>query len=363
MIRSTALIIAIAVAQGAFARGDLPGRAPGTLTQNFAPSPYSVEVTADFAEVSNLSASSLGLTAQVIAPIDMPGIVLRLPAAGVTIPAAFPVIVDITPPALGGLEFEGVAMVILDTPDLPYSPYSRLRLFSAHDGGPFVDITEEFSEGSYRVRGSQGEFSEFLIVLDERDPAAIVTTKFARLSALIATHTIAIDDTVEATLNGLLGSAQASFTVNDIDAAKVDIAAFEAAVAATTSGQVPNVWRSLEDVTNVNGLLRAAAGTLYFSLEDARDTDLDGLYDWQDNCRDIANPAQCDTDGDGFGNICDGDFDGNNIINSFDLTAMRNAFGSAGVTDTDLDCDGMTNSFDLSLFRELFGSPPGPGIP
>ena len=39
----------------------------------------------------------------------------------------------------------------------------------------------------------------------------------------------------------------------------------------------------------------------------AVDTDGDGILDDTDNCLDVANADQRDTDGDGFGNRCDTD--------------------------------------------------------
>lgn len=90
------------------------------------------------------------------------------------------------------------------------------------------------------------------------------------------------------------------------------------------------------------------------------DTDSDGIEDDADNCRTDANADQCDTNGDGFGNLCDADITNDGIVNSFDLSAMRQQFGTSGPNDADLNCDNIVNSFDLSIMRQNFGSEPGP---
>ncbi|NND60604.1 MAG: hypothetical protein HKN49_10080, partial [Gammaproteobacteria bacterium] len=93
---------------------------------------------------------------------------------------------------------------------------------------------------------------------------------------------------------------------------------------------------------------------------DQLDSDTDNVGDVCDNCTVVANASQCDTNGDGFGNACDADLDNNNIVNSFDLSLLRDAFGSSGVNDADLNCNGIVNSFDLTEMRNAFGTNPGP---
>ena len=91
------------------------------------------------------------------------------------------------------------------------------------------------------------------------------------------------------------------------------------------------------------------------------DTDGDGVPDVNDNCTLVPNADQRDSNGDGYGNICDGDLDNSGgIVNFADLAAFRAAFGTS---DPDADFDGsagIVNFGDLAIFRSLFGQPPGP---
>ena len=89
------------------------------------------------------------------------------------------------------------------------------------------------------------------------------------------------------------------------------------------------------------------------------DCEMDGVPDSSDNCWTFDNADQRDTDGDGHGNRCDGDFNQDCIINAGDLGFFRSVFFSTDV-DADLDGDGSVNFADLGILRALFFRVPGP---
>jgi hypothetical protein len=48
------------------------------------------------------------------------------------------------------------------------------------------------------------------------------------------------------------------------------------------------------------------------------DGDFDGIPDYRDNCPSVFNPDQCDTDEDGFGDVCDDDDDNDGVLDIVD---------------------------------------------
>ena len=90
------------------------------------------------------------------------------------------------------------------------------------------------------------------------------------------------------------------------------------------------------------------------------DSDSDGVFDSQDNCRELSNPAQLDPDADGFGNRCDPDFNNDLIVNFLDLQILSERFLSADV-EADLNGDGSVDFIDFAIFSDFFLIPPGPG--
>ncbi len=91
----------------------------------------------------------------------------------------------------------------------------------------------------------------------------------------------------------------------------------------------------------------------------ALDSDSDGVDDALDNCIEIANPNQRDSNGDGFGNVCDADLNDSGFVSFDDLSLFKNAFNTANA-DADLDGSGLVSFNDLVIFKALFGKPPGP---
>ncbi|MEL6200714.1 MAG: thrombospondin type 3 repeat-containing protein [Pseudomonadota bacterium] len=83
------------------------------------------------------------------------------------------------------------------------------------------------------------------------------------------------------------------------------------------------------------------------------DRDGDGVPDARDRCLETANAAQTDTDGDGFGNACDADFNNDCAVNVIDLGLFRNGFFGANPL-YDLSGDGAVNVIDLGILRTAF---------
>jgi hypothetical protein len=95
------------------------------------------------------------------------------------------------------------------------------------------------------------------------------------------------------------------------------------------------------------------------------DSDGDMRDDNSDNCLFVFNPDQRDTDGDGYGNRCDGDLNNDGATNTIDLNQFkltyRLAYGEEGFNDNaDFNGDKVINTLDLNIFKGLYRKPPGP---
>ncbi|MEM9102702.1 MAG: hypothetical protein AAGB12_10295 [Pseudomonadota bacterium] len=90
------------------------------------------------------------------------------------------------------------------------------------------------------------------------------------------------------------------------------------------------------------------------------DTDQDGVIDVEDNCSEVFNALQLNSDNDAFGNACDGDYDNNNIVDFVDLGLFNEKFVQKN-DGADLDENGIVDLNDFTLFYGLLNQPPGPG--
>ncbi len=108
----------------------------------------------------------------------------------------------------------------------------------------------------------------------------------------------------------------------------------------------------------------ASFRTDYWIYENLTDTDSDGVVEYLDNCTQVANPTQTDSDNDGFGNRCDADLNNNGATNAQDTSIFRPRLGTTTVPPiydiADLNGNGVVNAQDTSIFRTLLGQPPGP---
>lgn len=227
------------------------------------PGGIGADLTLTFEQVVGLTEENAGLDASLVDPLD-PNLLSRLTQA--VIPAAFPVLIRIEPPAGGGLSFSGPVSIALHTHDLPYLPGTLLRIYGAPLGEPFEDITDYVGSGSYRCRGRKGSFSEFLILTDLRPLSLTIREKLERLDVILEDHQALVDPAVHAQLTTLAAQIRSAHEAGNKALAITRTNQFLALVVANSGTAIPDVWRSSRDIVNVAGLLRAAGETLRFSL-------------------------------------------------------------------------------------------------
>lgn len=107
-----------------------------------------------------------------------------------------------------------------------------------------------------------------------------------------------------------------------------------------------------------------SVGALFFagSTLAAIDSEGDTVGDLVDNCTEVANPDQRDSDGDGFGNRCDADLNNDGNTGFADLDLLRASLFSSKNPAADLTGDGFTGFADLATLKKNFSLAPGPGI-
>lgn len=225
------------------------------------------ELSLVFEDASNLSPSSLGVSANLVSLSD-PALLARLPDTSLTqLSSSLPLMVTIEPPATGGLSFRGIGRLELHAHALAYTLGSSFRILKASLGGQFRDVTDEILEGSVKARTTYGGFSQFLIVTDLRTNATVIGEKINWLRNTVATLPLG----ERGAFNAWLNDAEAAVAAADYAAAIAAIDAFRARAEARAGRFIANEWRATRDVDNQAGNLIAGAATLRFSVVCLRD--------------------------------------------------------------------------------------------
>ena len=107
------------------------------------------------------------------------------------------------------------------------------------------------------------------------------------------------------------------------------------------------------------GLIDVKASYDFLHCSGGTDTDGDGVPDICDNCTQLSNPQQIDTDQDGYGNRCDADFNQNQVVDIGDIYSFIGMIGTNNANG-DFNNNGVVDIGDIYAFIDLIGKPPGP---
>ena len=226
---------------------------------------YAASLHISFENVIGLTQDSIAITAVPVDPKSL-ALIQRIGNPKLfSIPALFPVMINVSPTPSSTLSFTGVVEIELSTSNLAFD--TKFRLMKSPNGGNFDDITNFAGIGSYRVRGTSGDFSDFLIVLDLRPNSQAIDSKFTKLQYALSTHASKIEASMAQNLQTKLDAAVASYQSGSKQQAIDHLQSFIDDITADGGQKVPNIYRANDlNTVNVAGDLRRHAATLIFSL-------------------------------------------------------------------------------------------------
>ncbi|MFK8016541.1 MAG: hypothetical protein AB8G17_14000 [Gammaproteobacteria bacterium] len=290
------------------------------------------------------------------------------------------------PPAAIAVTFSGATIAVSDTSG-GAATYSGVGLGDVMNGSVIVGASEN---GSAFLPPADYQFPSSTFFAQISDGQTLTSTQDSarNMEVSFEDNRVATSDDV-ALFNALLGTSLPPGTLFDAIQVETDTVngnrrletglsyiSLDTTLITDTSYQfLPNladvdlvlyfVDEEIDDVDVYNALGLVSAQS-YAAI--GVDTDNDGIADISDNCTLVPNGvllpddggnSQRDTNGDGFGNVCDPDLNNDNIVNVVDLGLLRQVFFQAD-DDADLNGDGIVNVVDLGILRAQFFAPPGP---
>lgn len=224
-----------------------------------------IDLVVEFEKSIGLSANNIEISASLI-DINSSSVTNRINVDDIKAIPSFPVVISITPRANSGFGFEGLASVEIYTKSIDYNAAMPARLFRSHDNGNFEDITSMVSAGSIRARGNTGSFSDFMILLDERSNTDMIEDTFSQFNQLFNQHSDKVSLVLAMSIQTSINSLQQALLLSDFATALELTESLISITENATGDQMSNVWRSSNDVINMQGELLTRLKTLRFSL-------------------------------------------------------------------------------------------------
>jgi hypothetical protein len=131
-------------------------------------------------------------------------------------------------------------------------------------------------------------------------------------------------------------------------------------------GDPPSTWYILVTVVPAGVTEERDFQVTATAVPEVEDTDGDGIGDACDNCLEWPNANQYDADLDGYGNMCDADYNDSGWVSALDYSIFRQAWLCVEGEDpcynaeVDIEPNGGIGMSDLNRFRQQLQAPPGP---
>lgn len=224
-----------------------------------------IDLSLEFENSVGLSASNIDISATLV-DLNDASVLSRLTSSNISVVPSFPVIVSVTPKSDAGFSFEGLASIEIYTKAIDYNSSMPARIFRSHANGAFEDITSMISAGSIRARGNMGSFSDFMILLDEREDEALMADKLNQINELLSQHGHLSSAALGGALQVSVDRLHRAFLALNYSAALALVENMIALVESANSDSISTVWRSSNDLVNLQGEVLTHLKALRYTL-------------------------------------------------------------------------------------------------